>query len=110
MLAGSIPTEVGQCTQLITLFLDANQLTGSWELVIVLIDGTSLLIDGNALADSIPTEIGQCSQLEKLELDNNKLAGSCDFVIVVIDGKRVYQLTDMRWQVRFQRKLGNALS
>ena len=69
-----------------------------------------LPIDDHALAGRIPTEIGQCSQLEKLELYNNKLTGSCAFVIVLMDGKRVYQLTEMRWQVRFQQRLGNALS
>ena len=30
--------------------------------------------------------------------------------MVLIDGKRVYQLTEMRWQVRFRRKLDSALS
>jgi len=38
-LVGSIPTEVGQCSQLKSLILTGNQLTGSWDFVIVLIDG-----------------------------------------------------------------------
>ena len=62
------------------------------------------------MAGSIPTEIGQCSQLENLYLYRNHLTGSWHVVIVLIDGKRVYQLTEMRWQVQFRRKLGSALS
>ena len=38
-MAGSIPSEIGQCSQLERLKLQANQLTGSWDFVIVLIDG-----------------------------------------------------------------------
>ena len=38
-LAGSIPTEIGQCSLLKELGLNCNQLTGSWHFVIVLIDG-----------------------------------------------------------------------
>ena len=62
------------------------------------------------MAGSIPTEIGQCSQLQILYLNKNKLAGVWHFVIVLIDGKRVYQLTEMRWQVQFRQKLVSALS
>ena len=43
-------------------------------------------------------------------IDGNALAGFVAFVIVLIDGRRVYQLMEMRWQVLFQQKLGNALS
>ena len=60
------------------------------------------------MAGSIPTEIGQCCQLE-LDLSGNQLTGKWHFVIVLIDGKRVYQLTKVRWQVRFPAKLGSAL-
>ena len=38
-MAGSIPTEIGQCSQLQKLWLSNNQLAGSWHFVIVLIDG-----------------------------------------------------------------------
>jgi len=41
-LAGSIPTEIGQCSQLVHLDLNTNQLTGSWDFVIVLIDGNQV--------------------------------------------------------------------
>ena len=107
-LAGSIPTEIGQCSQLQKLVLYSNQLTGSCDFVIVLIDFKR--VDGNALAGSITTEILQCSQLERLDLGCNQLTSSWHFVIVLIDGKRVYQLMQMRWQVRFRRKSGSALS
>ena len=64
------------------------------------------------MAGSIPTEIGQCSQLTILSLWENQLTGSWHFAIPVglIDGKRVYQLTEMRWQVQFRQKLVSALS
>ena len=39
-MAGPIPTEIGQCSQLKHLALQINYLaTGSWHFVIVLIDG-----------------------------------------------------------------------
>ena len=38
-LAGSIPTEIAQCSQLIDLDLGFNKLTGSCDFVIVLING-----------------------------------------------------------------------
>ena len=86
-VTGRLPSEIGQCCEL-----------------------ESLQCEGSDLYGSIPTEVGQCSQLIRLFLRNNQLTGSCDFVIVLIDGKRVYQLTEMRWQVVFPAKLGSALS
>ena len=85
-MAGPIPSEIGLCTQFKALSLSENQLAGSCDFVIVLIDGKRAIYR-NALAGSIPTEIGQCSQLEQLGLDRNQLTGSWDFVIVLIDGK-----------------------
>ena len=62
------------------------------------------------MAGRIPSEIGQCSLLYELSLQRNELTGLWNFVIALIDGKRVYQLTETRWQVQFRRKLGSALS
>ena len=38
-MTGPIPSEFGQCSQLSLLALPKNQLTGSWDFAIVMVDG-----------------------------------------------------------------------
>ena len=87
-MAGSIPTEIGQCSQLENLYLDDNHLTGSWDFVIVLIDDKRVyqLMQMRWQVDS------DGNWVVHLHFNTNQLTGSCDFVIVLIDGKRVYLL------------------
>ena len=90
MMAGSIPTEMGQCVQLIVLDLNRNELTGLWYLGIVLADYKRILsIDRHLMTGSIPSEIQLCSQLDRFLIDMNKLTGLWHLVLVVIDDGRV---------------------
>ena len=75
-LTGSIPSELGQLSQLLALELDFNQLTGSIPSELAQLSQLQDLdIDNNQLTGSIPHELGQLSQLKWLYLDNNQLTG-----------------------------------
>jgi Leucine-rich repeat (LRR) protein len=76
-LTGSIPAQIGQLSNLISLDLDDNKLTGvippqigSLSKLIILNLGT------NQLSGNIPTEIGKLSNLGLLWLSSNQLYGS----------------------------------
>ncbi|MEN8218678.1 MAG: leucine-rich repeat domain-containing protein [Pseudomonadota bacterium] len=76
-LTGSIPTELGNLSNLKELWLYGNELTGSIPRELgnlsVLIDlGLSL----NDLTGSIPTELGNLTNLNFLYLSSNQLTGS----------------------------------
>ncbi len=79
-LAGAIPTEIGQLTQLVGLSLRNNQLTGASEthLIAILVYKSTAdsFVPENALAGAIPTDIGQLTRLMRLELRYNQLTGA----------------------------------
>ena len=76
-LVGSIPTSIGNFSNLQQLKLIYNQLTGSIPSEIGNL--TNLIIfdvSGNQLTGNIPVEIGNLSNLEELHIDLNQLTGS----------------------------------
>jgi Leucine-rich repeat (LRR) protein len=76
-LAGVIPPQLGDLTNLVTLDLSMNQLTGSIPPELGNMSSMKSLILGyNQLTDSIPPEICYLPNLENLELTNNQLTGS----------------------------------
>ena len=76
-LTGSIPAELGQLSSLKLLFLDNNDLTGSIPTQLgQLSELTTLKLSQNQLTGSIPTQLGQLTKLVNLDLDNNALTGS----------------------------------
>jgi hypothetical protein len=75
-LTGSIPPEIGNLTNLTELFLRSNELTGSIPSEIGnLTNLTYLLLYNNQLTGSIPPEIGNLTNLISLNLDYNQLSG-----------------------------------
>ena len=76
-LLGSIPSYLGDLSELVTLELSNNALTGSIPPELgELSKLEDLLLDRNELTGSIPTELGELSELVNLYLYQNDLTGS----------------------------------
>ncbi|CAJ1952097.1 unnamed protein product [Cylindrotheca closterium] len=91
-LTGSIPSMIGNLSQLTHLELEDNGLTGSIPISIGnLRQLAHLELDDNSLTGSIPVSIGNLRQLTHLELDANELTGS-----IPISIGNLRQLTTLR--------------
>jgi len=76
-LTGSIPTEIGNLTNLFVLKLNDNSLGGTIPASIGNLSNlASLELISNSLTGSIPVEMGNLTNLGNLRLDNNSLSGS----------------------------------
>ena len=75
-LRGTIPTELGRLTQLVTLRLEGNELTGEIPASLGrLANLYDLDLYGNELTGEMPAELGQLERLTYLRLGYNRLAG-----------------------------------
>ena len=74
-LSGSIPTELGNLTNLEGLSISGNQLSGTVPPELGILTKLSVLyLHGNQLRGSIPPELGKLAQLEFLSLSGNRLS------------------------------------
>ncbi|XP_058747462.1 probable LRR receptor-like serine/threonine-protein kinase At1g53440 [Vicia villosa] len=74
-IAGVMPSEFGDLTQLKILDLTRNYLNGSIPTSFANISLVVLSLLGNRLSGPIPAEIGDIASLEDLVLENNQLGG-----------------------------------
>ena len=86
-----IPIEIGLMTQLISLALGDNDLTGSIPSELgILTQLTGLWLRTNLLTGSLPSELGILTQLTALWLWNNNLTSSlCSVVNLFIDCEEI---------------------
>ena len=76
-LTGSIPTELGNLTNLTELVLNSNDLTGTIPTELgSLANLTRLDLASNGLTGTIPTELGSLANLTRLDLASNGLTGT----------------------------------
>ena len=75
-LSGEVPSELGSLSNLESLDLSSNELTGIPGELGSLSNLETLYLSFNELAGTIPAELGSLSNLESLNLSNNRLAGT----------------------------------
>ncbi len=101
-LTGSIPAELGQLTNLQYLYLRDNELTGSIPAELGQLTNLKVLsLDGNELTGSIPAELGQLTNLQNLFLYNNELTGSIP--------AELGQLANLRWLYLMSNQLTGSI-
>ena len=75
-IAGTIPTQLANLTDLTSLYLSSNQLAGTIPTQLGnLTKLTNLSLGFNRLSGNIPTELGNLANLTNLGLSNNQLTG-----------------------------------
>jgi Leucine-rich repeat (LRR) protein len=76
-LTGAIPPELGNLSNLMWLWLQSNQLSGPIPVELGNLSNLHLLyLCSNQLTGAIPPELGNMSALQDLYLDSNQLSGS----------------------------------
>ena len=76
-LSGTIPAQLGNLSNLTTLDLSGNQLTGTIPTQLGNLSNLEVLnLWGNRLTGTIPAQLGNLSNLTTLDLSHNKLTGT----------------------------------
>ncbi len=107
-LTGSIPTELGNLSNLESLLLSFNQLTGSIPTELGNLSNLQFLqLFSNQLTGSIPTELGNLSNLENLRLYSNQLTGSIPTELGNLSNLQFLQLFSNQLTGSIPTELGN---
>jgi Leucine Rich Repeat (LRR) protein len=90
-LTGPIPPELGSLTNLTSLDLSNNQLIGSIPPELGrLAEVSFLVLAGNQLSGSIPSELGSLASLEVLDASDNQLSGEIPATLQQLEGTLVF--------------------
>jgi len=76
-LSGTLPSELGDLSNLQRLDLDANSLSGTFPSELGDLSNLQTLnLEANRLSGTLPSELGDLSNLQTLNLENNSLSGT----------------------------------
>ena len=76
-LTGNIPTQLGSLTKATKIYISSNQLTGNIPTQLGnLSEATTLDLSANQLTSSIPSELGNLPKIANLYLSSNQLTGN----------------------------------
>ena len=107
-LSGSIPAELGDLVNLTILYLPQNSLSGSIPPELGdLVNLQTLSLYNNSLSGTIPDELGQLSSLVTLYLDNNQLSGSIPVELGNLTNLTLLSLTQNSLSGSIPAELGN---
>jgi Leucine-rich repeat (LRR) protein len=110
-LNGSIPTELGNLTNLVELGLHNNQLSGSIPAELGnLTNLQSLDLLQNQLSGSIPAELGNLTNLQYLGLHDNQLSGSIPAELGNLTNLQFLVLNNNQLSGSIPTELGNLTS
>ncbi len=110
-LKGSIPPALGKMAILDSLTLGGNQLDGPIPSELGNLDGLlGLWLWGNNLTGEIPRELGNLTSLESLSLGNNALTGEIPSELGNLDGLLTLGLWHNNLTGEIPRELGNLTS
>ena len=94
-LVGTLPTELGNLTQLRTLSLSNNQLTGPIPSELKNLNKLRILsLSNNQLTGAIPAELGNLTNLKILGLANNQLTGPIPLTLANLNNLTLLALSD----------------
>jgi Leucine-rich repeat (LRR) protein len=107
-LTGSIPTELGNLSNLTFLDLSSNQITGSIPKELDNLNNLQKLdLSENQLTSSIPRELGNLNKLETLWLNNNQLTGSISSQLGNLSNLSTLNLSSNQLTGSIPSQLGN---
>jgi Leucine-rich repeat (LRR) protein len=107
-LSGTIPTELGNLSNLKSLYLYGNSLTGSIPTELGNLSNLEYLyLNINSLTGSIPTELGNLSNLTALSLGGNSLAGTIPTELGNLSNLTTLSLGDNSLTGTIPTELGN---
>ena len=109
-LTGTIPSEIGQLTQLQQLDLTNNQLEGELpEEIGQLAQLTVLELTDNQLNGEIPQAIGQLTQLQYLDISENQLVGEIPLEINLLTKLEFLILYDNQLAGKIPSEIGQLI-
>ena len=109
-LAGSIPPELGDLSNLTYLVFQGNLLSGTIPVELGNLDGLIVLeLNDNFLSGPIPPELGELTNLEILNLHNNQLSGSIPVELGNLTNMRDLYLHENSLVGTIPEELGNLI-